>query len=268
MSALAQLKETLRQRYPDALPVAYRTAQPVATGIGKLDGLLPSGGLPRGRLSVWRPGGGATAVLRAACHAAVERGERAAWIDAAGLVADAWREGPLLLQPQGEREALVSAEELLRSGGFALVVLGGASRALERWGVRLGRAAREGSAAFVSLGGDAPVAQLRLRSRIAPEGYRWRESAFGEPAEVVGAVVRVAARSLGWSGQVTFPLPVLSHGQRVSPAPWLADRRGVKQRYALPSEATSEREQPRPRTRPELRPESRAWAAARAFGRR
>lgn len=270
-AALIELRQTLRQKFPDALPVSYRTAQPVATGIARLDGLLPSGGLPRGRVTVWVPGGGATAVLRATCHAAVSRGERAAWVDAAGVVsADAWREGPLLLRPEGESEALACAEELLRSGGYALVVLAGAGRGVERSGVRLGRAAREGGAAFVALGGDAPVAHLRLASRIAPDDYRWVRGAFGEPAEVVAVTVHVAARSLGWSGEAEFRLPVLSHVQRLAPAPWLADRRGVKRRAApvrAPREAAVAAVPPARSDRERLRPETRAWAAARAsFG--
>jgi hypothetical protein len=269
MSAvLADLKETLKQRFPDAMPIAYRTALPVRTGIARLDALLPGGGLPRGRVTVWTPGGGATAVLRAACHAVVEQGERAAWVDAAGMVAaDNWRAGPLLLRPCGEREALVSAEELLRSGGFALVVLAGCGRELERAGVRLGRAAREGGAAFVALDGDAPVAHLRLVSRIDPADYRWVRGAFGEPAEVVAVTVRVEARSLGWSGETDFRLPVLSHAQRMAPAPWLSDRRGAK-RKSLPVKAAPAVRPAAPRNTDRMRPEVRAWAAARAFGRR
>ncbi len=280
--ALAELKETLRQRFPDALPLTYRTVRPVATGIARLDVLLPGGGLPRGRPTVWMPGGGATAVLRAACHAAVERGERAAWIDAAGTVAaDAWREGPLLLRTGDETEALVCAEELLRSGGFALVVLAGCRRGVERAGVRLGRAAREGGAAFVALGGDVPVAHLRLASRISPDDYRWVRGSAGEPAEVVGVTVQVAARSLGWSGETSFRLPVQSHAQRMAPAPWLADRRGVKRKrgwgiatgrpVAAPSATSTASAPARSRSSKasgRLRPETRAWAAARAFGRR
>ena len=61
-AALIELRQTLRQKFPDALPVSYRTAQPVATGIARLDGLLPSGGLPRGwpqARKAWRWRGGA-----------------------------------------------------------------------------------------------------------------------------------------------------------------------------------------------------------------
>ena len=73
---------------------SYRSAEAVGTGIDLLDRALPGGGLPRGRLVVWSPGGGATAVLRSACMAVVSRGERAAWVDGAGLMAgEFWEEG-------------------------------------------------------------------------------------------------------------------------------------------------------------------------------
>ena len=71
-SSLAQvleLKQALSERFPDAQPIAYRTTGAVATGIAALDGMLPAGGLPRGRLSLWTPGGGATAILYAATQA-------------------------------------------------------------------------------------------------------------------------------------------------------------------------------------------------------
>jgi len=79
---LIALREALRNRFPNAEPVVYRTAGAVATGLDPLDGMLPGGGLPRGRLVVWSPGGAATAMMRSASHAVIGRGERAAWIDA------------------------------------------------------------------------------------------------------------------------------------------------------------------------------------------
>ncbi|HEX2093190.1 MAG TPA: hypothetical protein VHG28_12345, partial [Longimicrobiaceae bacterium] len=66
-SQLSTLRELLEQRFPGAVPVTHRTAGGVATGIAELDRVLPGGGFPRGRLSAWAPGGGATAVLRSAC---------------------------------------------------------------------------------------------------------------------------------------------------------------------------------------------------------
>src|SRR5687768_6682890 len=143
MSNLAQvleLKNALSQRFPNAQPIAYRTSGAVATGIEELDNFLPASGLPRGRVSLWTPGGGATALLYAATQAVAGRGERAAWIDGAGTIAgDSWKPGALLLKPEGELESLICAEELLRSGGFGLVVLSGAGRAFLQEDVRLSR---------------------------------------------------------------------------------------------------------------------------------
>ena len=70
----AAIRALIEHRFPDATPVTHRTAEPVATGIEALDAILPGHGLPRGRLTVWVPQGGATAVLRAACHTTVATG--------------------------------------------------------------------------------------------------------------------------------------------------------------------------------------------------
>jgi hypothetical protein len=226
--ALDELRRALEQRFPDALPLGAGTAAGVGTGIEALDALLPGGGLARGRLTAWRPGGGVSAVLRSACEAAVRRGERAVWIDAAGVQgADFWRAGPLLVRPATAREALASAEELLRSGGFALVVLLGAGREAAHEAVRLSRAARAGGAAFVAGTAESAVAHLRVVSRIVPDGYRWRCDPFGELAEVVSVRLEVEASSLGWSGRTTFELPVRTYRPRLSSEPRLVDRRGA-----------------------------------------
>jgi hypothetical protein len=227
-SPLHELRQTLEQRFPDALPLVAGTAAGLGTGIEALDALLPGHGLARGRLTVWRPGGGATAVLRSACEAVAGRGERSVWIDGAGVQgADFWRGGPLLFRPATEREALESAEELLRSGGFALVVLTGVGGGAAREAVRLARAARAGGAAFVASMAEAAMAHLRVVSRITPEGYRWRYDPFGEPVHVVAVRLAVEASALGWSGRCTFELPVRTYHPRLSPEPRLVDRRGA-----------------------------------------
>lgn len=228
-AAVHELKQALERRFPDALPLGRGTVAAVGTGVAALDVLLPGGGLARGRLTAWRPGGGATAVLRTAVAAAVRRGERSAWVDAGGaLNADFWRTGPLLVRSATEREALVSAEELLRSGGFGLVVLMGAGREGGREAVRLSRAARAGGAAFVLAAEDAAVTHLRIASQIQPDGYRWRRDPFGDPVEVTAVRIEVEASSLGWSGRTAFELPVRTHRARLSPEPRLVDRRGAK----------------------------------------
>lgn len=230
-AAIQELRQALERQFPDALPLGRGTVAAVGTGVAALDVLLPGGGLARGRLTVWRPGGGATAVLRTSVEAAVRRGERSAWVDAGGaLSADFWRSGPLLVRPGTEREALVSAEELLRSGGFALVVLTGAGREAGREAVRLSRAARAGGAAFVLAGAESALTHLRVASRIRPDGYRWRRDPFGEPVEVTAVRIEVEASSMGWSGRTSFELPVRTHRARLSPEPGLVDRRGSKRK--------------------------------------
>jgi hypothetical protein len=223
------LKQALEQRFPNALPISYRTAGAVPTGVGALDHMLPAGGLPRGRLSIWKPGGGASAILGAACEAVAQRGERAAWIDAAGTIAgDSWRAGPLLLKPEGELESLICAEELLRCGAFGLIVLSGTRAAFNREDVRLSRAVREGGGAFVALAEQSNVAHLQVVSHIDPAGYRWQTNPFGEPAHVTDVRVQVEAQAMGWSGRAQVILPVRSFEQRSAVAKELVDRRGAR----------------------------------------
>ena len=225
--SVARLRELLEKQFPDAAPITRRSTDQVATGIQVLDEALPSGGLPRGRLSVWAPHGGATAILRAACQGTVAGGERAAWIDGDHTVAGAfWVEGPLLVRPKTRRHTLRAGEELLRCGGFALVVLAGVEP-LGTETVRLTRAAREGGSAFVTITTRVTLSSLRLVSRILPHSYRWRRTPFGDPAEAQEVVVRVRARAPGWNASAQFPIPVTRHELRLSLEPDLADRRGV-----------------------------------------
>ncbi len=230
-ASVLELKEVLARRFPGAVPITYGTVGAVATGVVELDAVLPGGGLPRGRLTAWVPGGGATAVLQRACSGVVGRGERAAWVDGArgltgrpgGLPGESGP-APLVLRPAGGRAALECAEGLLRSGGFSLVVLSGVE-AVEAEAVRLSRAAREGGGALVAVTAGAPIAALRLRSRIRPEDYRWRRGPFGEPAEVESVRVEVRVWGMGLSKRADFVLAVVGHELRLSLEPELADRR-------------------------------------------
>jgi hypothetical protein len=151
--------------------------------------------------------------------------------------------GPLLLRlgpSAGQLEALVCAEELVRCGGFGLVVVTGVGRALAVEAVRLSRAAREGGSALVAVvaagavgasspsGAPAtPVAGLRLASRLLPDGIRWRAGPFGEPAEPAAVRVRVEATSLGLESRAEIMIPVVQHAFRLSMEPGLVDRRGA-----------------------------------------
>jgi hypothetical protein len=228
-TSVAALRALIQQRFPDATPLTggAQTTEQVATGIEALDKVLPNGGLPRGRLSVWAPQGGATAILRTACHSVVANGERSAWIDGDNTLAGAsWGDGTglYLVRPKSRVHALRAAEELLRSGGFSLLVLAGTEpQGTET--VRLTRAAREGGAALVSVGSTASMASLRLKSRLMH--YRWRRTPFGDPADAEDVTVRVGATAAGWSTHTVFPIPVMHHELRLSLESALADRRGL-----------------------------------------
>ena len=228
MSAqIAALQQLLEQRFPDAVPVRQRTAGGIATGIEPLDRALPGGGLPRGRIAVWAPGGGATATLRAACSVVTSTGERAVWIDALGTtIGDFWDPRTPIAQPRGSHQAQGCAEELVRCGGFALVVLNGGELD-DAARVRLSRAVREGGSALAILNEGGFMAGVRVRSRIAPDDYRWRVNPFGEPTRVESVTIRAHVTALGWDKEAIFSLPVAEHDLRLSLEPALGDRRGA-----------------------------------------
>lgn len=230
MSAqLNALRELLQERFPGATPLVQRVVTPVSTGLPELDRILPGRGLPRGKLTAWAPLGGASAVLRAACQRVAAVGERAVWIDAEGTIGAEWQEGPLLVRPRDPLpriNALRSAEVLLASGGFALVVLsaGADPEGTER--VRLTRAAREGNSAFVALTDSPALAALRISSRILPHGFHWERGPFANPAAPIEATVEIRARTLGWNAHTSVVLPINAYELRLSVDPLFADRRG------------------------------------------
>ena len=226
-SALRDLRELLDLRFPDAAPIQRHRTEVVATGIGELDAIFPSGGFPRGRLSVWAPGGGATAVLRSACSAAVAGGERSVWIDGGGTMAGAfWDSGPILIRPRSRLHALRAAESLLRSGGFAVVVLAGADpEGTEN--VRLSRAAHDSGSVCIALTESATTSALRASSSIRPHGYVWRRDPHGDAAVIDAATLDVRISSLGWNRRVRLVLPVRRDELRLALSLDLPDRRGA-----------------------------------------
>ena len=163
-------------------------------------------------------------MLRAACYATIANGDRAAWIDGARTIAGAfWDDGPLLVRPETRTYAVRAADELLRSGGFRLVVLTGAD-ASDTETMRLVRAVHDGGGAFVAITSHTHMAALRLTAHV--EEYRWRFDPFGDPAEVQDVRVRVDVRALGWNTHAEFSIPVQSHELRMSLEQGLVDRRG------------------------------------------
>jgi hypothetical protein len=226
LSAQVQsIRELLEQRFPSAVPLPERRWVQ-KTGVGPLDGALPGGGLPRGRLTSWSPTTGTTAVLRAVCRRAIAEGERAVWIDAAGTaVADGWIRGPLLVRPRSTEQALESAEGMLHSAGVAVLVIAGCRMsAVER--LRLLRGAREGGAALVAVEDGHFRADVRVSTAVGPADYRWMCNAHGEPASVAAVTVHAHVTAPGWDRRGTFTLSVHHHELRLSLEPGLADRRG------------------------------------------
>lgn len=225
-SSALQLRRLLVERFPDAVLIPDRASPPLPTGLEPFDAILPNGGLPRGRMVVWQVAeGGATAVLSAAAFALLGRGERVAWIDGGRTAGPSWREGPLLIRPIDGAIALRSAEILLRSGGFALVVLTGVDP--DQSGMlRLSRMVHEGGGAFVAITPRALTASIRLSSRFLPDRFQWAPGPFGEAAEVESVAVALTALAPGWSRSTTLTLPAAVHDLRLSLDPELADRRG------------------------------------------
>ena len=224
----ATVQAFLAHRFPDAVPEHGWTRGTETTGLTALDAILPDGGFQRGRLGVWAPGPGAAALLRAACLRVVAEGERSAWIDVTHTVTGAyWREGPLLIRPDTSVAGLRAAEELARSGGFALVILDGADPDTTAM-VRLSRAAHEGGSALVLLTHTTALASLRLASRPLPAEYAWRRSQLGEPAVVTAVKLRIEARASGWFAATELAIPVWYDDLRLAPEYRYPDRRGSR----------------------------------------
>ena len=227
-AAALDLREQLARRFPDAVPLAGRREAGLATGISAFDNLLPNGGLPKGRATVWStPASGATAILAQACRGVLGSGLRSAWIDGSRTLGLGWADGPLVLRPRTPLLGLRFAELLLMSGGFSLVVMSGipAERATL---FRLARAVHEGGGAFALIADGSLPAALRLRSRYLPERMEYARTPFGDPAMVRSVTLAIDATSSGWNATTSLTLPLHSHDVRSALDPGLADRRGIE----------------------------------------
>ena len=163
------------------LPPTAPVAPALPTGIAALDAALLGGGLPRGRLTelVGSTGSGKTTLARAIVESTIAAHGWVAWIDAQRtLDARDWvhlgeAEGMWIIRPHDPLRAAWSADILLRSSAFALVVLDGAPTLSKAAAVRLTGLARESNAAFVLLGDRAGSAsQLGGAVRLLVERRR------------------------------------------------------------------------------------------------
>lgn len=225
-STPSALRTLLTERFPGAVLLPERPIPVFATGLQAFDRILPNGGLPRGRITVWQSlAGGGTAVLRSAVASSLGRGERVVWIDGGRSIGPHWSDGPLVIRPPTTEMARKAAEILLRSGGFGLVILTGVpldSAAM----LRLSRMVHEGGGAFVALAEAHHTAMIRVTSRYLMNAMRSVANPFGEVASIEQVAIRIEARSPGWHAHTLLELPVRSHDLRMSGTPGVADRRG------------------------------------------
>jgi hypothetical protein len=162
-----------------ALVVGGRTAgSPWSTGLPALDAAL-GGGLPRGRITeIAGPlAVGKTALLRRVVTGVLQTGAWVAWIDATRTLAPSpWAdvgERFVVIRLPEKKRAAWTADLLLRSGVFGLVVIDGAPPLSRVHGVRLAQLAREKDAACVVLEhvlpGEARSSRLAgtVRVRVA-----------------------------------------------------------------------------------------------------
>ena len=150
--ALAQLQTQLQQ----VVAGGRQASPPWPTGLPALDAAL-GGGIQRGRITeLTGPlAVGKTALLRQVVAQVLTTGAWVAWIDAGRTLAPApWAdlgERFVVIRLPDAKRAAWTADLLLRSGVFGLVVLDGAPPLSRVHGVRLAQLARERDAACVVL---------------------------------------------------------------------------------------------------------------------
>lgn len=222
------LKTLLAERFPTAVLLPDHQRPTLSTGLAALDAILPHGGFPRGRITVWQsPQGGATAVLRSVAARLLGRGERVAWVDGSRTIGPdgVGVGGPLVIRPTDVDLARKAAEILLKCGGFGLVVLAGADLDAATM-LRFSRMVHEGGGAFVAVTTATHTAMVRLSSRYLAGQFATARNPFGEPALVERVALRIDAQSPGWNTHTILHLPSRPHDLRLSLEPGVADRRG------------------------------------------
>ncbi|CAN5888581.1 hypothetical protein BH11GEM1_BH11GEM1_30160 [soil metagenome] len=223
------------------LPPPAPAAPALPTGIASLDAALLGGGLPRGRLTelVGGTGSGKTTLARLIVQATIASHGWVAWIDAQRtLDARDWihlghEDGMFMIRPHDPMRAAWSADILLRSSAFALVVLDGAPTLSKAAAVRLTALARESSAALVLLGDRARAASqlggaVRLiveRRRSLSDRRTVRLSDSTNPDDTTATIgVRVEKGGTIRTVEVSCAIAV---ARRLCTHPEVPDRRGV-----------------------------------------
>lgn len=146
----------LRDQLQAVVATGRQASGPWRTGLAQLDRAL-GGGIPRGRVTeISGPlAVGKTALLRRLVTQVLHTGAWVAWIDATRTLAPAPFTAMgarfVVIRPPDTKRSAWTADLLLRSGVFALVVIDGAPPLSRVHGVRLAQLARERDAACVVL---------------------------------------------------------------------------------------------------------------------
>lgn len=170
-SAPACSLEQLRAQMHDVVVGQKPAGLSMPTGVAALDIAL-GGGIPRGRITevMGIRGAGKTALLRRVVQRVLASGAWVAWVDARRTLApQPWADlgsRLVMIRPRDASRSAWSADLLLRSGVFALVVLDGAPLLSRVNGVRLAQLARERDAALVVVTDGAQPSRLGGTTRL------------------------------------------------------------------------------------------------------
>jgi hypothetical protein len=167
----------LRQQLAAVIAGTPSTTPGLPTGLAVLDGILPGGGLPTGRISelLAEPGFGKTTITRSLVATTIGAGHCVAWIDATRTLdaRDFFTTGATgervhsmdmdalwVVRPTDLARAPWCADLLLRTGTFALVVLDGGPVLPRVVAVRLAQLARDADAVLLLLGEGTRASEI------------------------------------------------------------------------------------------------------------
>jgi len=145
--------------------------------------------LPRGRITevVGSLGAGRATLLRGVMRRVLDGGGWVAWIDARRTASPGSWAGIgkrlVMVRPLDARRGAWCADQLLRSGVFALVVLDGAPPLQRVQGVRLSGLARERDAAFVIVADSSTMSRIGGAIRLRIESGRAGKRESGKAGE-------------------------------------------------------------------------------------
>ncbi len=245
-AALIELRQLV-----EAVIETDRPEQAISTGVAALDAVLASRGIPRGRMTevIGERGGGKTTLVRGIVARAMERGEWVAYVDASrtlaprdwAILSELHDNGLWMVRPRAAARAAWSADVLLRSGAFGLVVIDGAPPLSRSAAVRLTRLARDaGAALVVTADGNGSATHvagaLRLRVARTRESERKRRpTTIGTRQPPPGARVMITVEK-GGNRRTVEVMYECSVARRLCAHPEVPDRRGVERAGTKTSE--------------------------------